>query len=55
LFCNRGFRGQSLLAALSVERIEPLVGYEDPAYFSRLLARRTGLAPTLFRLGHRRT
>ena len=44
-------RSQSLLAESShaVERIARLVGYEDPAYFSRLFSQRTGMPPSQFR------
>lgn len=49
-------RAQSLLAdtALPVQRISRLVGYADPAYFSRLFSERTGRPPTEFRREHRR-
>lgn len=49
-------RSQSLLAESShaVERIARLVGYEDPAYFSRLFSQRTGLSPSQFRRQHSR-
>lgn len=49
-------RSQSLLAESShaVERIARLVGYEDPAYFSRLFSQRTGMSPSQFRLEHHR-
>ena len=49
-------RAQSLLAdtSLPVQRISRLVGYEDPAYFSRLFSERTGQSPTHFRMEHRR-
>jgi len=44
-------RAQQLLtqSALSIGEIARLVGYEDPAYFSRLFQRRTGLSPLRFR------
>ena len=49
-------RAQSLLAdtTLPVQRISRLVGYEDPAYFSRLFSERSGQSPTHFRMEHRR-
>ncbi|MFJ6418846.1 helix-turn-helix domain-containing protein [Paeniglutamicibacter sp. NPDC091659] len=49
-------RAQSLLAdtALPIQRISRLVGYEDPAYFSRLFSERSGQSPTHFRMQHRR-
>lgn len=49
-------RAQSLLADtdLPVQRVATLTGYDDPAYFSRLFAKRTGYAPTRFRQEHRR-
>lgn len=44
-------RAQALLAEsdLSVAAIARQVGYDDPAYFSRLFARRVGEPPTTFR------
>ncbi|MFE5855674.1 helix-turn-helix domain-containing protein [Streptomyces sp. NPDC056500] len=44
-------RARELLAAteLSVASIARRVGYEDPAYFSRLFTRRVGTAPVRFR------
>jgi len=49
-------RAQSLLADTDhpVERVARMVGYDDGAYFSRLFSRRVGLAPSRFRLIHRR-
>lgn len=47
-------RSQSLLAESSypIERIARLVGYQDPAYFSRLFSQRTGSSPSNFRTQH---
>jgi YesN/AraC family two-component response regulator len=44
-------KAQGLLAetTLDVGRIAALVGYDDPAYFSRVFTRRAGVAPTVFR------
>ena len=44
-------RAQALLAetTLDIGRIADLVGYRDPAYFSRIFTRRVGAAPTIFR------
>jgi AraC-like DNA-binding protein len=44
-------RAASLLAgtALPVQEVARRVGYEDPAYFSRLFTRRTGTTPSRFR------
>ncbi|WP_079175154.1 helix-turn-helix domain-containing protein [Streptomyces malaysiense] len=44
-------RAKELLAAteLSVAAVARRVGYDDPAYFSRLFTRRVGLAPVRFR------
>ncbi|MCD7060676.1 helix-turn-helix domain-containing protein [Pelagibacterium xiamenense] len=36
-------------SALSIKEIGILLGYSDPAYFSRFFARRAGTAPTTFR------
>lgn len=49
-------RAQALLAdtALPVHTIGAAVGYDDPAFFTRLFARRTGVAPTVFRGQHAR-
>lgn len=49
-------RAQSLLADtdLPVQRISTLTGYGDPAYFSRLFAKKTGYSPSRFRQEHRR-
>ena len=49
-------RAQSLLAdtSLPVQRIASLTGYDDPAYFSRLFARKTGSSPSHFRREHQR-
>ena len=50
-------RAASMLAGtdLPVHAIGAAVGYRDPAFFSRLFARKTGLAPTVFRAQHSRT
>lgn len=47
-------RSQSLLAESNypIERIARLVGYQDPAYFSRLFSQRTGSSPSNFRAQH---
>ncbi|MEO8222880.1 MAG: helix-turn-helix transcriptional regulator [Specibacter sp.] len=47
-------RSQSLLAESSypIERIARLVGYRDPAYFSRLFSQCTGSSPSNFRTQH---
>ena len=37
---------------LPIERIARLVGYQDPAYFSRLFSQRTGRSPSQFRAQH---
>ena len=44
-------RAKDLLAAteLPVAAVARRVGYDDPAYFSRLFARRVGMAPVRFR------
>lgn len=44
-------QAQTLLAETrdDVGRIAARVGYDDPAYFSRLFRRRTGVSPTVFR------
>src|SRR5699024_6856393 len=44
-------RAQQLLAdtATDVAAVAAQVGYDDPAYFSRLFRRRVGLAPVEFR------
>ncbi|MFE1793688.1 helix-turn-helix domain-containing protein, partial [Streptomyces sp. NPDC059525] len=44
-------RAKELLARtdLPVAGIARRVGYEDPAYFSRLFSRRVGMAPVRFR------
>ncbi|MEV6763072.1 AraC family transcriptional regulator [Streptomyces sp. NPDC051105] len=44
-------RAQELLATteLSVAAVARRVGYDDPAYFSRLFTRRVGMAPVRFR------
>jgi transcriptional regulator GlxA family with amidase domain len=34
---------------MAVDDISALVGYEDPAFFRRLLRRRTGLKPSEYR------
>lgn len=49
-------RAQSLLADTDhpVERVARMVGYDDAAYFSRLFSHKVGLAPSKFRLSHRR-
>lgn len=49
-------RAQELLAAsdLTVTEISAQVGYDDPAYFSRLFTSRIGTSPTRFRLQQRR-
>ncbi|MGA7204726.1 MAG: AraC family transcriptional regulator [Specibacter sp.] len=49
-------RAQSLLAGTNhpVERVARMVGYDDGAYFSRLFSAKVGLAPSKFRLAHRR-
>lgn len=49
-------RAQQLLVAsdLSVAAIAAQVGYDDPAYFSRLFARRIGVPPQTFRRQQRR-
>ncbi|WP_435749276.1 helix-turn-helix domain-containing protein [Microbacterium sp. PMB16] len=49
-------RAASLLAetALSVQEISTSVGYADPAFFSRIFARKTGVPPTAFRAQHAR-
>lgn len=48
---TRVARAQQLLAQtdLSVTAISRQVGYDDPAYFSRIFSARVGLAPTAFR------
>ena len=47
-------RSQSLLAESNypIERIARLVGYQDPASFSRLFSQRTGSSPSQFRAEH---
>jgi len=49
-------RAQSMLASteLPVNAIGASVGYDDPAFFSRLFARKTGVPPTAFRDQHAR-
>ncbi|MGW0232314.1 AraC family transcriptional regulator [Actinopolymorpha singaporensis] len=49
-------RAKELLAEsdLTVAEIGRLVGHDDPAYFSRLFTRRTGMAPRDFRTQERR-
>ncbi|KKX99344.1 MULTISPECIES: helix-turn-helix domain-containing protein [Microbacterium] len=49
-------RAGDLLAttALSVEAVGRSVGYDDPAYFSRIFRRRIGVAPSVFRAQHGR-
>ncbi|MFE4195882.1 AraC family transcriptional regulator [Paenarthrobacter sp. NPDC056912] len=49
-------RAQSLLAdtGLPIQRISTLVGYDDPAYFSRLFTKKTGFSPSHFRQEHHR-
>lgn len=49
-------RACGLLAstALSVQAVAASVGYDDPAYFSRLFTQRVGVGPAQFRKGHRR-
>lgn len=49
-------RAQALLAgtALPVHVIGAAVGYDDPAFFSRLFARKAGAPPTEFRAAHAR-
>ena len=44
-------RAKELLAAteLPVAAVARRVGYDDPAYFSRLFTRRVGMAPVRFR------
>ncbi|MFK3678054.1 helix-turn-helix domain-containing protein [Microbacterium sp. NPDC090218] len=44
-------RAQALLAEtrLDVGQIAARVGYDDPAYFSRIFSRRTGVSPSMFR------
>jgi AraC-like DNA-binding protein len=44
-------RAQELLAesGLTVSEIAAQVGYDDPAFFSRLFVRRVGMSPTTFR------
>ncbi|HEY9290334.1 MAG TPA: helix-turn-helix domain-containing protein [Microlunatus sp.] len=44
-------RAQQLLknSDLSVAEIGRMIGYDDPAYFSRLFSRRTGVSPIKFR------
>jgi AraC-like DNA-binding protein len=44
-------KAQALLAEtrLDIGRIAASVGYDDPAYFSRLFSRRVGVSPTVFR------
>lgn len=48
---TRMARAKSLLAgsSLAVQAVAREVGYEDPAYFSRLFSRSTGTSPTRFR------
>ncbi|MEU1474947.1 AraC family transcriptional regulator [Streptomyces sp. NPDC005760] len=50
-------RAKELLAAteLPVASIARRVGYDDPAYFSRLFTRRVGMAPVRFRAQESRT
>ncbi|MGW7055906.1 helix-turn-helix domain-containing protein [Streptomyces sp. NPDC054887] len=50
-------RAKELLAAtdLPVAAVARRVGYDDPAYFSRLFTRRVGLAPVRFRAQQGRT
>lgn len=50
-------RAQSLLADtdLPVQRIATLTGYDDPAYFTRLFTKKTGLSPSQFRREHHRS
>jgi len=50
-------RAQDLLAGTDhpVERVARMVGYDDAAYFSRLFSAKVGLAPSKFRLSHRRS
>ncbi|MEU6588772.1 AraC family transcriptional regulator [Streptomyces sp. NPDC046881] len=50
-------RAKDLLAAteLPVAAVARRVGYDDPAYFSRLFTRRVGLAPVRFRAQQGRT
>lgn len=49
-------RAKELLACseLTVAAIAARVGYDDPAYFARLFARRVGVAPRTFRQQQRR-
>ncbi|MGO4145094.1 AraC family transcriptional regulator [Paenarthrobacter sp. YAF11_1] len=49
-------RAQSLLADtdLPVQRVATLTGYDDPAYFSRLFTKKTGVSPSQFRRDHHR-
>lgn len=49
-------RAQEMLAGteLPVHVIGASVGYDDPAFFSRLFARKAGTSPTGFRAGHAR-
>ncbi|MFD0631801.1 helix-turn-helix domain-containing protein [Catenulispora yoronensis] len=46
-------KAKDLLAATdqSVVQIARAVGYDDPAYFTRLFTQRVGLSPTMFRRG----
>ncbi|MGO4102482.1 helix-turn-helix domain-containing protein [Leifsonia sp. YAF41] len=50
-------KAQALLAetGLDIGVIAERVGYDDPAYFSRLFTRRVGVAPTVFRLQQARS
>src|SRR5215217_4669401 len=44
-------RRMLLFSALSIKEIGAELGYEDPAYFSRVLTRVLGMAPGVFRKG----
>ena len=45
----REARRQLFYTNLSIAEIAYLLGYNDPAYFSRVFARATGMAPSAFR------
>ncbi|GAA3316202.1 helix-turn-helix domain-containing protein [Nonomuraea dietziae] len=51
LAVDQAHQGQDLLAGseLSIASIARRVGYDDPAYFTRIFTRRAGLPPSEFR------